>query len=82
MASKDLVSKHLLKRLAVDLAFTSSGLEIEAREVLASEQQRVEDCRADLVMHWPRPSECATAGTGLGRCGTLLAPRAWGTLWT
>ncbi len=50
MAGKDLVSKHLLKRLVVDLARYLFGLEIEALEVLDTEQQRIEGRRADLVV--------------------------------
>ncbi len=50
MAGKDTVSKDLLKRIVVDLARYLFHVEIEALEVLDTEQQRVEDRRADLVV--------------------------------
>lgn len=50
MAGKDTVSKHLLKRIVVDLARYLLHLDIEALELIETEQQRVEDRRADLVV--------------------------------
>jgi hypothetical protein len=51
MAQKDIISKQLIQRIAVDLAVYLLKLNIKADdlELLATEQQRVEDRRADLV---------------------------------
>ncbi len=51
MAQKDLISKQLIQRIAVDLAVYLLKLDIRSEdlELLATEQQRVEDRRADLV---------------------------------
>lgn len=51
MAQKDIVSKQLIQRIAVDLAVYLLKLDIKSEdlELLATEQQRVEDRRADLV---------------------------------
>jgi len=46
---KDIVSKDILKRLAVDLARILFGLEVTDAEILETEYQRVEERRADLV---------------------------------
>ena len=52
MKSKDIISKGAMRRLVVDLATYLLDLSIEpdSLEVLATEQQRVEDRRADLVV--------------------------------
>jgi predicted transposase YdaD len=52
MGQKDVISKHLIKRLAVDLAVYLLGLDIAYDEVelLSTEQHRVEDRRADLLV--------------------------------
>lgn len=50
MAGKDIVSKQLLKRIVVDLARYLLKLDIEALDIVETEQQRVEDRRADLVV--------------------------------
>lgn len=51
MAEKDIISKQLIQRIAVDLAVYLLKLDINSEdlELLATEQQRVEDRRADLV---------------------------------
>jgi hypothetical protein len=51
MAQKDIISKQLIQRIAVDLAVYLLGLDIktEELELMTTEQQRVEDRRADLV---------------------------------
>ena len=49
MASKDLISKQLLKRLLVDFGTQLFKLNIVDAELLSSEQPRVEGKRADLV---------------------------------
>ncbi len=51
MGQKDIISKQLIKRLAVDLAVYLLGLDIayDELELLATEQQRVEERRVDLI---------------------------------
>nr|VFJ86460.1 MAG: protein of unknown function (DUF4351) [Candidatus Kentron sp. LFY] len=51
MAEKDIISKETIRRLAVDLATHLLELPIDpdSLEVLATEQRRIEDRRADLV---------------------------------
>ena len=49
MPSKDLISKQLLRQLAVDFSNQLFGLDIVEAELLSSEQPRVEERRADLV---------------------------------
>lgn len=51
MAQKDIISKQLIQRIAVDLAVYLLKLDIRSEdlELLATEQQRVEDRRADVV---------------------------------
>jgi len=51
MAQKDIVSKQLIQRIAVDLAVYLLKLDIRSDELelIATEQQRVEDRRADVV---------------------------------
>ena len=49
MPSKDLISKQLLRQLAVDFGNQLFGLNIVEVELLSSEQPRVEERRADLV---------------------------------
>ncbi|NOQ35714.1 MAG: hypothetical protein GQ569_07435 [Methylococcaceae bacterium] len=52
MAEKDIISKQSIKRIAVDIAIHLLHLEIDPNDVelLTTEQQRVEDRRADLVV--------------------------------
>nr|VFJ64182.1 MAG: hypothetical protein BECKFW1821A_GA0114235_11656 [Candidatus Kentron sp. FW] len=52
MSNKDIVSKATIRRLAIDLATYLLKLPIDpdSLEVLATEHQRVEDRRADLVV--------------------------------
>jgi hypothetical protein len=49
MTAKDIVSRETLKRLTTDLAQHLLGLDGEAVELLETQNQRVEDRRADLV---------------------------------
>ena len=51
MPKKDIVSKQVIKHLTVDLAHYLLGLDIDPDriELLPTEQQRIEDRRADLV---------------------------------
>ena len=51
MGQKDVISKQLIKRIAVDLAVYVLGLDVayDELELLSSEQQRVEERRADLL---------------------------------
>ena len=51
MGNKDIVSKQVIRHLAVDLATYLLKLDIDADslELLETEQQRIEDRRADLV---------------------------------
>ena len=57
MAEKDIISKQLIQRIAVDLAVYLLKLEINAEdlELVATEQQRVEDRRADVVAKVKQP---------------------------
>jgi len=50
MGDKDIISKRLLKRLAVDMARILLGLDIDEADVVETQYQRVEDRRADLVV--------------------------------
>jgi hypothetical protein len=49
MTDKDIVSRDTLKRLTTDLARHLLGIDGEAIELLETQNQRVEDRRADLV---------------------------------
>ena len=51
MGKKDIISKQAITHIAVDLATYLLKLDIEADslELLTTEQQRIEDRRADLV---------------------------------
>jgi hypothetical protein len=51
MADKDIVSKDLLKRIAVDIARVLLHLKVDGAEIVETEYQRIEDRRADLVAH-------------------------------
>lgn len=50
MAAKDIVSKHLIKRIALDMARILLNLDVDEVEIVENENQRVEDRRADLVV--------------------------------
>ena len=49
MAEKDIVSKEILKRIAVDIAQVLLHLKVDHAEIIETEYQRIEDRRADLV---------------------------------
>jgi hypothetical protein len=52
MGKKDIISKQIIKRIAVDIAVYLLHLDINPHEVelLTTEHQRIEDRRADLVV--------------------------------
>lgn len=50
MGQKDIISKHLLKRLALDMARILLKLVVDDVEVVETQMQRVEERRADLVV--------------------------------
>ena len=49
MNDKDIISKHLLKRMTLSMARVLLGLDIIELDILESEEQRVEERRADMV---------------------------------
>lgn len=49
MGQKDVISKQIFKRILVDVATYIFKLQLESVELIETEQQRVEDRRADLV---------------------------------
>jgi hypothetical protein len=49
MTAKDIISRDTLKRLTTDLAKNLLGVDGEAIELLETQNQRVEDRRADLL---------------------------------
>jgi hypothetical protein len=49
MNDKDIISKHLLKRMTIGMARILLGLEIIELDIIESNQQRIEERRADLV---------------------------------
>jgi len=49
MTAKDIISRAMLKRLTTDLARQLLDLDAKAVQVLETQNQRVEDRRADLV---------------------------------
>jgi predicted transposase/invertase (TIGR01784 family) len=57
MAEKDIISKHLLKRIAIDIAHYLFKLDIQKAELIETEYQWVEDRRADLVMRVEEPEQ-------------------------
>lgn len=48
MGEKDIISKRIFKRILVDVATYLFELELDSAELLETEQQRIEDRRADL----------------------------------
>jgi predicted transposase/invertase (TIGR01784 family) len=49
MAQKDIISKQIFKRIFVDIATYIFKLDLKNVELIETEQQRIEDRRADLV---------------------------------
>ena len=49
MTAKDIISRDTLKRLTTDLARHILGIDGKAVELLETQNQRIEDRRADLV---------------------------------
>lgn len=49
MGQKDIISKGILKRILLDMAVYLFRLELVDAELLATEEQRIEDRRSDLV---------------------------------
>jgi hypothetical protein len=56
MTAKDIISRDTLKRLTTDLAQQLLGIDGEAIELLETQNQRIEDRRADLVARMRAPS--------------------------
>lgn len=49
MSQKDIISKQIIKRIFIDVATHIFKLDLQEVELLETEQQRIEDRRADLV---------------------------------
>ena len=49
MGDKDIISKDILKRIALDIARVLLNLQVDHAEIIVTEYARVEDRRADLV---------------------------------
>ncbi|MDP2427833.1 MAG: hypothetical protein Q8N29_00590, partial [Methylobacter sp.] len=49
MGHKDVISKQIFKRILIDVATYIFKLELESVELIETEQQRIEDRRADLT---------------------------------
>ena len=49
MTKKDIVSKDILKRIAIDMARVLLHLKVDHAEIMETEYQRIEERRADLV---------------------------------
>ena len=49
MTQKDIISKQIFKRIFVDIATYIFKLDLKTVELIETEQQRIEDRRADLV---------------------------------
>jgi len=49
MGEKDIISKHIFKRILEDVATYIFKLELKTVELIETEQQRIEDRRADLL---------------------------------
>ena len=49
MGQKDIISKQIFKRILIDVATYIFKLQLETVELIETEQQRIEDRRADLV---------------------------------
>lgn len=49
MTPKDIISKHIIKRIFIDIATYIFKLDLKEVELIETEQQRIEDRRADLV---------------------------------
>lgn len=57
MAEKDIISKHLIKRIAIDMAKYLFNLSVDEAELLDTEQQRVEYRQADVLMRVLSPEQ-------------------------
>ncbi|HIJ25993.1 MAG TPA: hypothetical protein HPP79_09975, partial [Gammaproteobacteria bacterium] len=49
MNSKDIISRDIIKRLAVDIAQILLKLEVKDAEIIETQYQRIEERRADMV---------------------------------
>ena len=49
MYSKDIISRDIIKRLAIDIAQILLKLEVKDAEIIEIQYQRIEERRADLV---------------------------------
>ena len=50
MADKDIISKHLIKRLIEDISKYIFNIELEHVEVLETQFQRPQERRADIIV--------------------------------
>ena len=50
MGHKDITSKYILKHIVLDLAQYLLNMKLDSAEILETENQRVEERRADLVV--------------------------------
>lgn len=59
MGNEDIISKSIFDHLAADIAnlLLGLGVDMESVELLDTEQQRVEQCRADLVARMHRQAD-------------------------
>lgn len=51
MGQKDVISKGILQRILLDMAVYLFQLDLVDAELLATETARIEERRADLVLH-------------------------------
>lgn len=49
MGHKDIISKQIFKRILIDVATYIFNLQLETVELIETDQQRIEDRRADLT---------------------------------
>lgn len=50
MGDKDIVSKQILKQIALDMARIILGLDVDETHIIDTDQQRIEERRADLIL--------------------------------
>ena len=86
MAAKDIVSKDILKRIAVDIARVLLKLEVDQAEIIETDYQRVEDRHADLAALMSgeaRGSSCISRSrtTTIARCPGACCATAAISVW-
>jgi len=47
MTTKDVINRDTLKRITTDSAYYLLGLDVQTIELLETQNQQIEDCRAD-----------------------------------